>query len=75
MDNCDRSLLDTTVELPYEEIASAKRVIEARVENPVDTPHPTENLPDGPEIENPAETESDPQKADTGPSSRMGSWN
>ena len=66
--------LDITVEVPYAEIAAAKRCIEARVENPVDTPHPTENLPTGPEIDNPTETE-DPQKADTGPSSRRRTWN
>ena len=66
--------LDETVELPYAEIFAAKRRIEARVENPIDTPHPTEHIPDGPEIENPAESE-DPKEADTGPSSRSRRWN
>jgi len=60
---------DITVEVPFVEIEKAKRRIDARVENPVDTPHPTETIPTGPEIDNPTETE-DPQKADTGPSSR-----
>lgn len=74
MDNSHCSSFDTTVEIPYAEIVAAKRSIEARVENPVDAPHPTENLPDGPEIEDPTETE-DPQKAATGRSSGKRAWN
>ena len=74
MDNSYASSLDTTVELQFEQVEAAKRAIEARVENPVDTPHPTENLPDSPEIDNPSESE-DPQKADTGPSSSARWWN
>jgi hypothetical protein len=74
MDHSCRSTFDTTVELPLEEVEAAKREIEARVENPIDTPHPTENLPTAPEIDNPTETD-DPRTADTGPSSRVRSWN
>ncbi|HET7842938.1 MAG TPA: hypothetical protein VFL14_02220 [Xanthomonadales bacterium] len=77
MDNSQHTAeLDTTVELPYEEVLSAKRALEARVDNPgVGTPSPGRG-PAGPEIENPTETESDPQKSDTGPSSSgAGRWN
>ena len=69
------SPLDTTLELPFEEVEAALRSLEARVDNP-GIPSPQQPTgPGAPEIENPTETETDPQKSDTGPSSRAQTWN
>ena len=69
------SYLDTTLELPLAEVESARCALEARVDNP-GIPQPQNPTgPGAPEIENPTETESDPQQADTGPSSRARPWN
>jgi hypothetical protein len=75
MDFNNSSHLDTTLELPLAEVEAAFRSLDARVDNPgVGTPQQPGQIP-GPEIENPTETESDPGKADTGPSSRARPWN
>lgn len=66
--------LDTTLELPLAAVEAARCALEARVDNP-GVPPSQPGQPAGPEIENPTETESDPQQADTGPSSRVRSWN
>lgn len=66
---------ETTVELPLAEVEAALRSIEARVDNPgVGTPQQPGETP-GPEIENPSQTEAEPQQSDIGPESRAQRWN